>query len=272
MAGVLLAVAGALSVVLGLLAKPEDFGVDNTLTLGMMILAGAFGADAFFDGKIADEDLEVALSTSSYPLTVTVIAVCVGVLAFRRMVRDYPSVLPALGDALRVALFTSVPLFIGALVFRSDIDELGGGWIAGLDEELGRGDSGTWGASAPGALFTSFALVAFVLLLACVARRGEWWPAAARPTVEWVAPAVQGVALMAALLPVTATRATRSSIDWPGSPEMRGRSPGCGRRLRCSSWSSSPARGGSPPEAVRCPTCCGTLPSGAGCCSSRSRG
>lgn len=199
---IMLVVAGALSVALALLAKPEDFGMDNTLTLVMIILAGTFGADAFFSGEIADEDLEVALSTSTYPLTVTVITLLVGVVAFRQMVRDYPSSLPALGDAVRVALFTAAPLFVGALIFRSDIDELGGGWIAELNDEVSRDDSGTWGASAPGALFTTFALVAFVLAVACVARRGEWWPESARPTVEWVAPAVQGVALMVALLPL----------------------------------------------------------------------
>ena len=137
-AGIMLAVAGALSVVLGLLAKPDDFGVDNTLTLGMMILAGTFGADAFFDGEIADEDLEMALSTSTYPLTVTVVTLLIGVVAFRRMVRDYPSALPALGDAARVGLFTGVPLFVGALISAATSTS----WAAA--------GSGTWTVSSAG--------------------------------------------------------------------------------------------------------------------------
>lgn len=199
---VMLATATALSAVLTLLAKPTDFGVDHTLTLGMMVLAASFGANVFFDGHIADEDLDVNLVTGTFPLTVTVVTLLAGVLAFRRMVRSYPSAIPALGDAARVALLTALPLFVGSLVFRSDLeDELGGGWIRDLSEELGSRDEGTWGASAPEALVVTFALVAFVLATTCLARR-DWWPAKVRPVAEWLAPAIQGVALMVVLLPL----------------------------------------------------------------------
>lgn len=197
----MLVTAGVLSGALTLLAKPDDFGIANTLTLGMTVLAATFGANAFFDGHIDDEDLDVDVFTGTFPLTVTILTLLVGVIAFRRMVRGYPSALPALGDAARVALFTALPLFVGALVLRSDIDDLGGGWIGDLSEEIGRRDEGTWGASATGALFLTFALVAFVLALTCLARR-DWWPDRMRPFSEWTAPAVQGIALIAVLLPV----------------------------------------------------------------------
>ena len=134
-------------------------------------------------------------------MTVTIITFVVGVLAFRRMTRDYPSVVPALGDVLRVALFVALPLFVGSLVFRSDLDELGGGWIAEAAKDVSNGDSASWGVSAPSALFVSFALVAFVLALACLARR-DWWPGAGRTVAEWLSPAIQGVALLAAVLPL----------------------------------------------------------------------
>ncbi|RHW25490.1 hypothetical protein D0Z08_18430 [Nocardioides immobilis] len=198
---VMLATAGVLSTALGLMAKPEDFGIDNTLTGVMMILAATFGADAFLEGEFLGDDLEIDTFTSTYPLTVTIITFAVGVLAFRRMVRSYSSVVPALGDVLRVALFVALPLFVGSLVFRSDLDELGGGWIAEAGDEVSNGDSATWGTSAPSALFVSFGLVALVLAFACLARR-DWWPGQSRPAAEWLAPAVQGVALMAVLLPL----------------------------------------------------------------------
>jgi hypothetical protein len=198
---VMLTTAGVLSVALGLMAKPADFGIDNTLTGIMMILAATFGADSFLDGDFLGDDVEVSTYTSSYPLTVTIITFAVGVIAFRRMVRNYPTVLPALGDVLRVALFVALPLFVGSLVFRSDLDELGGGWISEAADEVGRRDDGTWGVSAPSALFITFCLVAFVLGLACLARR-DWWPGSSRTVAEWLAPAVQGVAVMAVVLPL----------------------------------------------------------------------
>lgn len=197
----MLVTAGVLSLVLALMAKPDDFGIDNSLTSVMMIMAGIFGADAFIDGEFEGDSVEVSAYTSSYPLTATIITFAVGVLMFRRMVRSYPSVVPALGDAVRVAMFVAVPLFVGSLVFRSDIEELGGGWISDAASEAERGDSATWGASAPSALFVGFGLVLFVLALTCLARR-DWWPGRSRPVAEWVAPAIQGVALMAALLPL----------------------------------------------------------------------
>src|SRR5918992_942927 len=49
-AALTLATAGVLSLILGLVAKPADFGVDNTLTFGAVIFAGIFGADLFFRG------------------------------------------------------------------------------------------------------------------------------------------------------------------------------------------------------------------------------
>ena len=200
-AAIMLATAGALSVTLALMAEPDDFGLDNSLTAVMGILAAAFGADAFLDGEFLGDGFEVESATSSYPMTVTIITFVVGVVAFRRMTRDYPSVVPALGDVLRVALFVALPLFVGSLVFRSDLDELGGGWIAEAAKDVSNGDSASWGVSAPSALFVSFALVAFVLALACLARR-DWWPGAGRTVAEWLSPAIQGVALLAAVLPL----------------------------------------------------------------------
>ena len=45
-AAAILATAGILSTALGLLAKPNNFGIDNTLTLIASILGATFGADA----------------------------------------------------------------------------------------------------------------------------------------------------------------------------------------------------------------------------------
>ena len=197
----MLATAAVLSVVLGLLAKPHDFGIDNTLTLGMIIFASTFGAHAFFSGDFPDDDVAFDGSAHFLPLTATVITFAVGVVLFRWMVRNYPRALPAFGDAVRVAVMVAVPLCVGSLVFRSDIDELGGGWITDLTSDIGDRDTGTWGASAVGALFVPFILVVFVLALACLSRR-DWWSGRWRTVAEWVAPALHGLAVLAASLPI----------------------------------------------------------------------
>ena len=57
-----LLVTGVASGVLGLLAKPADLGVSNTLTLITLIAAGSFGADLS-----GDLDLGAGEPSASYP-------------------------------------------------------------------------------------------------------------------------------------------------------------------------------------------------------------
>lgn len=203
-AAVILGTAGVLSAVVGLLAKPEDFGIDNTLTLVAVILAGTFGADfvASGSGSGFDESWDLAISISAFPLTITILALAAGVLAFQRLVRNYPRPGAALGDAVRVALLVALPLFVLALVLRSDLDELGRGWFAQAAAEMEFGDDATWGAGQAGAIFLPLVLVAFVLALTCIAHR-DWWTGRARAVVEWVAPSLHGLAAIVVLLPLS---------------------------------------------------------------------
>ena len=84
----MLATSGLASLALALLAKPADFGIDNTLTLVAVIMTGAFGADLVVDGQ--DEGFEGAGGGGWIPLTVTVLTFGAAIWAFRRMVRAYP--------------------------------------------------------------------------------------------------------------------------------------------------------------------------------------
>jgi hypothetical protein len=152
--------------------------------------------------SFGDEKFDLGLSVGAFPLTITIVSLAVGVLAFRRMVAGYPTPWPALGDAVRVAVFTAVPLLVISLVFRSDFDDVGRGWFASAARDLDFGGDPTWGANAPGAFFISLCLVVFVLLLTCVARR-DWWAGRARTVVEWVAPTLHGLAAFVILLPLS---------------------------------------------------------------------
>ena len=196
---VVLATSGLASLALALLAKPADFGIDNTLTLVAVIMTGAFGADLVVDGRI--EDFEGAGSGGWIPLTVTLLTCAAAIWSFRRMVRPYPRPWPAVGDAARVALLVAVPLCIIALAFRSSGDEYGRGWAGEMAAELSGDDRLMIGASAAGAFFLGLLLVFVVLALVVVCRRG-WWNGRLATVVEWLHAPVLGLATMAALLPL----------------------------------------------------------------------
>lgn len=187
---------GLLSVVLALIAKPADFGVDNTLTLAAVIAAGSFGADLVMDLDLGEAD--ATLSFGMYPLTVTLIVLVVSVVVFRRGLRGYTSPYRALGDAARSALIFGFGLLIPALVFRSDNDETGRGWGRALDEdEFGEADFGSYAASA---FFLGF-LIFFTVLALVVLLRSDWWHEGLRRVHAWVAAPLYGHATTFALLP-----------------------------------------------------------------------
>jgi hypothetical protein len=196
---VVLATAGLASLALALLAKPADFGIDNTLTLVAVIMAGAFGADLVVDGRF--EGYEGAASGGWIPLTVTVLTFVAAIWAYRRMVRTYPGPWPAIADAARVALLVAVPLGVIALVFRSGGHEYGRGWAGDLTAELSGDDRLVIGASAAGAFFLGLVHVFVVLALVAVCRR-DWWTGRAALVVDWLRAPLLGLATMTALLPL----------------------------------------------------------------------
>jgi hypothetical protein len=192
-----LLLTGLLSAVMALVAKPADFGIDNTLTLITLIATGAFGADVVTDLDL--EDADSALSLGLYPLTVTVIVLLVAVLVFRRVLRDYSSPYVALGDAARSALIFGFGLMIPALIFRSDNDETGRGWARALDDsEFGEADFGSYAASA---FFLGF-LILFSVLAVVVLLRSDWRQGGLRRVQAWAAAPLYGHATTFALLPV----------------------------------------------------------------------
>ena len=196
-AGTALVVSGLLATGLGLLAKPEDFGWDNSLTMVAWIMTSAFGADLVVDFEIADT--AVNASVGFFPLTVTVIALGAAVLVFRTVTARYTRGLDAVGDAVRASLLFALGLMVVALVFRADNDEFGRGWgreLNGLfDAEL------EFGASAAGAFFLGFLLLLIVLVATCFARR-DWWPGAVQRVQAWLVAPIYGLGTMAVLLPV----------------------------------------------------------------------
>src|SRR6478735_5110865 len=167
-AGTALVVAGALSTVLALLAKPADFGVDNGLTLVAALLAATFGADLVLNLDDGDQTAHVDLGM--FPLTVTILALLAAVLVFRRVTARYPRALDAVADAARAAL------------------------LLGLDAE--------WGASVAGAFFLSFLLLLTTLVAVVFASRRDWWPAPVQRVHDWTAAPLYGVGTIFVMLPV----------------------------------------------------------------------
>ncbi len=194
---VALLATAVLSVAMALVAKPADFGIDNTLTLAAVIAAGAFGADLVMD--LDGEEFDTAFSFGMFPLTVTVIVVVVAVVPFRRVLRGYPSPYAALGDAARAALIFGFGLLVPALIFRSDNDATGRGWGRALSEdEFGAAE---FGSDAAAAFFLGF-LIFFTVLALVVLLRSQWRAEGFRRVQSWTAAPLYGHATMVALLPV----------------------------------------------------------------------
>jgi len=196
-AATILVVAGLFSLVLVILAKPANFGVDNSLTLVMSVLASVFGADFIAQASVDEETIRASLGLFS--LLVSLVTAAAGIIVFRRVTAAYPRGTAALADAARVALLVAIPLLIGSLVFRSDTDNVGRGWAADLMSFIGaRVSFGAWPASS---FFLGFLSVFAVLALACFVRR-DWWGPQVQRVHDWVASPVKGSLALLGLLPV----------------------------------------------------------------------
>jgi hypothetical protein len=196
-AAVTVGVAGILATVMVALAKPTDFGLDNSLTLVATVLNGSFGTALvarFHSGGETIRGSVVAL-----PLTVTVIALLAGVMVFRRMIRDYHRAVDAVTDAARAALVLAVGLAVVALLFRADSREFGRGWGTELahlfDVRI------AWGPSIPGSFFAGF-LTLFVTLLGVVLVRRDLWPERSRRLSEFLVPPLYGLGAFLVMLPL----------------------------------------------------------------------
>jgi hypothetical protein len=194
-----LLVTGVLSGILGLLAKPDDLGVANTLTLITVIATGTFGADMVGDLDFGFDGTRASYSFGAIPLTITLVSLLVAGFIFRRLVARYPAPGAAVADAVRAALIFGVGLLVPALIFRSDNDELGSGWGHQLSSrELGL--DANVGASAPGAFFLGFLFMVITLLLTLLVRR-DWWPSPVARFQDWFAAPLYGYAVVFLLLP-----------------------------------------------------------------------
>ncbi|MFC4786634.1 zinc-ribbon domain-containing protein [Nocardioides sp. MAHUQ-72] len=194
-----LGVAGVLSTVLALMSKPEDFGVDNGLTLVATLLAATFGADLVLDLDFGGEKASAHLGM--FPLTVTILALVAAALVFRRVTRRYQRVSDAIGDAARAALLLGLAVMVFAIVFRGDNDKLGGGWGSELSSRQ-LGFDASWGPSIAGAFFLSFVMLLATLVAVLYASRRDWWPASVQRVHDWTAAPLYGVGTIVAMLPV----------------------------------------------------------------------
>lgn len=195
-----LAVAGVLSLVLGLLARPVDFGVDNGLALVATLLAASFGADLVLDLDQQGGDAAQAY-VGLFPFTVTILALGGAVLVFRRVTARHPRSVDAVLDAVRASLLLGLAVMVVALAFRADNDEMGRGWLSRFTADS-LGIHARWGADGAGAFFLSFALLATTLLATVLAARRDWWSAGVQQVHDWTAAPLQGLAVLLALLPL----------------------------------------------------------------------
>jgi len=196
-AGMTLATAGLLAVVMTALAKPSDFGLDNSLTMVAAILNGAFGGDLVAHLRISGESAQASLG--AVPLTVTVVSLAVAVLAFRRVTAAYTSAVDALLDAARAALIFGLALMVIALVFRADSSKFGKGWGNRLAQLLDAKIS--FGPSVAGSLLVGFVFL-FGTLVASLWTRRSLWPVRFQPAGEFLVPPILGLATLVLLLPV----------------------------------------------------------------------
>jgi hypothetical protein len=181
------------------MAKPEDFGVDNGLTLVATLLAATFGADLVLD--LSFDGQSASAHVGMFPLTVTILALAAAALVFRRVTRRYPRALDAVGDAARAALLLGLAVMLVATVFRGGNDEMGRGWGAELSSDR-LGFDASWGPSIAGAFFLSF-LVLFTSLVAVLfATRRDWWPASVQRVHDWTAAPLYGIGTIVLMLPV----------------------------------------------------------------------
>lgn len=189
--------SGVLALVVALLGKPTDFGLDNSLTLVATLMTGAFGADLTAGFSVTGYEADA--SVGAFPLTITIAALAAAGFVFRRVTASYARAIDALGDAARAALIFGVSLMVIALVFRSDSREFGRGWGA----ELARSFDAriAWGADAAGAFVLGFLILFLVLAAACFVR-GGWWPPRVESLREWLSAPLYGVGVFAALLPL----------------------------------------------------------------------
>ena len=196
-AAVILAVAGLGALGLAILAKPVNFGLDNSLTLVTTLLASVFGADLVVHASIEDDTVRGSIGL--IPVLLSLGTAWAGLRVFRRVTAGYPSGKAALGDAARVGLLVALPLLIASLVFRSDTKEVGQGWAAELLSFFGVEFSfGAWPASA---FFLGFVSVFTVLALSCFLRR-DWWGPQVQRVHDWLAAPIHGSLLLLWSLPL----------------------------------------------------------------------
>jgi hypothetical protein len=128
---------------------------------------------------------------------------------FSRMTRAYTKGIDAVTDAVRTALIFGLCLWLPALIFTTDNEELGRGWGSDLDAGS-LGVEAQVGANAGGALVLGFLILLTVLALS-VLMRADWWHASEQPTParaaflrarEWVAAPLAGLTTLVVLLPV----------------------------------------------------------------------
>ena len=199
---------GAAAVVSALVAflSADHFDLKSAIGLTALLTEASFGADVV-SGAGA-----VTTSVGQYPLLATFVALGAAALVFRRVIRAYPDMPSALGDAVRASLILAVLLTLGAVVtnivepdlrgYTSDDDSLASAgsltdYLASSGAKAGLGDfSGKSQTSVAGAIFLGFLLLLMTLVLVAVARRatldGVWLK-----VHEWLAAPVAGLAAIA---------------------------------------------------------------------------
>lgn len=191
-------VSGLLATVLGLVAKPADIGVDNTLTFIAVLMTSAFGADLVVHS--ASGTFDGGASVGLFPFTITICTLATTVVVFRRATVSYSRALDAIADGMRAAVLAAVPMTAIALIFRADNDKFGSTSLR-YWESSGRRDLLEIGSSAVGTFFLTILILSVVLAVSSLGRR-DWWGPRVAKAHDWFAAPLAGCAALTLLLPV----------------------------------------------------------------------
>lgn len=173
----------ALALLCALLARQPEMGLGDVTALAGALLAGTYGAPTAFSGVMMASG-----HVGAMPLTLTIATLAVTAWTYRRTTSRLTS-----AEGL---LAGSAAAVLGALAVLGLVAAAGSGQVGGS----GRLGSASFGGSAAGAFLGTLVVLLVALGLCAVCRRT--WTGRVGAVGDLLRPALKGVAVLLALLPV----------------------------------------------------------------------